>query len=37
MKKLIEFERVFCLYRKHHTANYAAKIARGIAFDGLPF
>ena len=37
MKKLTEFERIYCLYRKAHDGDYAAQIARGIVFAGLPF
>lgn len=37
MKKLIEFYRVLCQYRKQHPLLYSARIAYGIAFRGLPF
>jgi hypothetical protein len=35
--KLAKFLRVFAQYRRHHSTAYAARIAYGIAFRGLPF
>ena len=32
-----EFCAVFLQYRRHHGIAYAARIAYGIAFKGLPF
>lgn len=37
MRRLVEFVRVFRLYRRAHSTTYAARIARDIAFRGLPF
>ena len=37
MNKVREFVAVFRLYAKHHSATYAARIAYGVAFKGLPF
>jgi hypothetical protein len=35
--RLIDFLRVYRLYRSQHPARYAARIAFGIAFRGMPF
>ena len=35
--RAIEFLRVWWLYRRTHPWAYAARIARDIAFRGLPF
>lgn len=37
MSRLLDFYRVFRLYAKHNPITYAARIAYGIAFRGLPF
>ena len=37
MSRFIEFARVFWRYSKYHGVAYAARIAYGIAFQGLPF
>ena len=37
MKRHIEFVMVFWLYWKHHRAAYAFRLARDIAYRGLPF
>ena len=37
MQALREFVTVYRLYRAHHPRRYAARIAYGIAFTGLPF
>ena len=37
MSRLIEFMHVFWHYSKYHGVAYAARIAYGIAFKGLPF
>ena len=37
MSRLIEFFKVWRLYARHHKPVYAARIAYGIAFKGLPF
>lgn len=37
MTRLREFWCVFKLYSRHHSPIYAARIAYGIAFKGLPF
>lgn len=37
MTRIIEFVQVFRLYARHHKPMYAARIAWGIAFKGLPF
>lgn len=37
MKALIEFIKVYRLYRRHHTRSYSLRIAYGCAFQGLPF
>lgn len=37
MSRLIDFYRVFLLYRKHNPFIYSARIAYGIAFRNLPF
>lgn len=36
-KKLRDFISIARLYRHHHSAAYAARIAHGIACQGLPF
>ena len=35
--RLIEFIKVWRLYARHHSIVYAARIAYGIAYRGLPF
>jgi hypothetical protein len=37
MKQLVEFVQVYRLYRRHHSVAYALRLARDIAFYGLPF
>lgn len=40
MKRLrqhIEFVRVLVQYSRRHPIKYAARIARGIAYDFIPF
>ena len=37
MKRVADFLSVYRLYRHHHPARYAARVAWGIAFKGLPF
>lgn len=37
MKKLIEFFRVYRMYRLGHSRVYAARIAYDIAFNGSAF
>lgn len=37
MTKIREFLSVYRLYAKHHNPIYAARIAFGCAFRGLPF
>lgn len=37
MKRIAEFIAVYRQYRKHNRALYAARIAYGCAFKGLPF
>lgn len=37
MKKHLTFLAVFFLYWKAHRFAYAMRIARGIAYRGLPF
>ena len=37
MSRLREFIQVYRLYRVCHSRRYAAGIAWGIAFRGLPF
>lgn len=37
MNAIREFISVYRLYRRHNPARYAARIAYGIAFRGLPF
>lgn len=37
MSRLREFLQVYRLYRQAHSVSYAARIAYGIAFRGLPF
>lgn len=37
MKRLIDFVNVYRQYRPGHSTAYAARIAFGIAFRGLPF
>lgn len=36
-QKLRTFISIARLYRRHHSAVYVARIANGIAFQGLPF
>lgn len=35
--KLHTFLRLARQYRQHHSGAYAARIAHGIAYQGLPF
>lgn len=35
--KLHTFLRLARQYKQHHSAAYAARIAHGIAYQGLPF
>lgn len=37
MRKHLIFLAVFITYAKFHRLAYAARIARGIAYRGLPF
>ena len=37
MKAIKEFIAVYRLYKRHNTRRYAARIAYGVAFRGLPF
>ena len=37
MKRLSDFFATWRLYCKHHSPIYAARLAYGIAFRGLPF
>lgn len=37
MRKHFTFIAVFFLYWKAHRAGYALRIARGIAYRGIPF
>lgn len=37
MKQIKDFFSVYRMYRRHHPRKYAAHIAFGIAFRGLPF
>ena len=37
MSALYDFMSLYRLYRQYHNRKYAAKIAYGIAFRGLPF
>lgn len=37
MKKLFEFVGLWLQYSRHHSPIYAARIAWGISFKGLPF
>lgn len=37
MNRIKEFFNVYRLYSKHNSRAYAAQIAWGIAFKGLPF
>lgn len=37
MKRAAEFVNVWRQYRKAHGSIYAARIAYGIAYRGLPF
>lgn len=37
MAKLKDFYSIWRLYAKHHNPIYAARLAFGIAFRGLPF
>ena len=32
-----DFRELFALYRKHHPAGYAVRIAYDIAFNNIPF
>lgn len=37
LRQHIEFVAVFIAYAKFHKIAYAARIARGIAYRGIPF
>jgi hypothetical protein len=37
MSRIADFIQVFRLYARHHSYSYAARIAFGVAFRGLPF
>lgn len=37
MKRAFNFLALFWLYAKHHNPVYAARIAYGMAYRGLPF
>lgn len=37
MSLICDFLAVYRMYRKHHSAMYAARIAYGIVFKALPF
>lgn len=37
MKRAFNFLALFWLYAKHHKPAYAWRIARDIAYRGLPF
>lgn len=37
MSLIFDFLAVYRMYRKHHSAMYAARIAYGIVFKALPF
>lgn len=37
MSRATEFLQVFRLYARHHNHIYAARIAFGVVFKGLPF
>jgi hypothetical protein len=37
MNKLRHFIAIYRLYAAHHSRRYAARIAYGMAFKGLPF
>lgn len=37
MRRLLEFVSVYRMYRRTHPPRYAARIAYGIAFNGVPF
>jgi len=37
MEAIKDFVSIYRLYSRHHPRMYAAKIAYGIAFRGLPF
>ena len=37
MSRLIDFVRVYRMYRKQHDRRFAARIAYDIAFNGTPF
>jgi hypothetical protein len=37
MSRFAEFVSIFKLYRQHHSPIYAARIAFGCVFRGLPF
>lgn len=37
MNRIRHFLAVYRLYAHHHRPTYAARIAYGIAFRGLPF
>ncbi len=37
LKRIADFVAVFWLYKRHHPARYALKLARDIVWRGLPF
>ena len=37
MSAIADFFNLYRLYRLYHSRRYAARIAWGIAFKGLPF
>ena len=37
MSKLRDYFELYRLYRRHHRPLYAARIAYGMTFQGLPF
>jgi hypothetical protein len=37
VKRHLEFIAVFFLYWKFHRFTYAVRIAKAIAYDGIPF
>jgi hypothetical protein len=37
MSRLTEFLQIYRLYSRHHSPIYAARIAFGCVFRGLPF
>lgn len=37
MQRLKDFLQVYRLYSRYHSPIYAARVAYGLAFRGLPF